>query len=89
MIVPSAPNTIVVGGEGAVVIWEPPEVPNGVIINYKIRFTGQGNPTTILTEATILYYVPSLMDIPHTTDTTVKVEVSDNTCLKTDDICCF
>ena len=79
-IVPSAPTVTVVGGDGAVVIWNTPEMPNGIIVSYELRFTGQETSSTILTEPTILYYVPSFMDFPHTTDETVKVEFSTYTC---------
>ena len=83
-IVPSAPSVTVVGGDGAVVIWNTPEMPNGIIVSYELRFTGQGTTTTKLTEPTVLYYAPSLMDFPPTTDTIVKVEVSNYTFVQTD-----
>ena len=60
--------------EGAtVLIWEPPDIPNGPIINYEIRFTGQGNQTTVLTDAEVLLY--SFADIPLKNNGTITVEV--------------
>ena len=82
--VPSAPSVTVVGGDGTVMIWNTPEMPNGNKVSYELRFTGQETSTTILTEPTILYYVPTFMDMAHTSDPTLKVEVSNHTCFKTD-----
>ena len=72
--VPSAPVITVIGGDGAVVIWDTPEMPNGIIVEYELRFTGLQNQTTVTTKDP--YYVPNLEDIPQADGDTVTVEVS-------------
>lgn len=80
--VPSAPNMTVVGGDGAVIIWNTPEMPNGIIIEYELRFTGQGTTKTVQGGVEELYYVPNLADIPQTNGDTVTVEVSNLACFR-------
>ena len=75
-LVPGAPEVIVVGGDGAVVIWNTPSIPNGIIINYELKFTAQRESITVLVDAEGLYDVPSLSDIPQASDNLVTVEVS-------------
>ena len=70
---PSAPKVTVIEEGVAVVIWEQPDMPNGAIINYEIRFTGQGNQTTVLTDADVLHY--SFTNIPLKNNGTIIIEV--------------
>ena len=74
-IVPSAPKVTVIGEGVAVVIWEPPEMSNGAIINYELRFTGQGEQTTVLVDGETVHYIPSLTDIPQPNNGTITVQV--------------
>ena len=78
-IVPSAPNVTIreeVPGI-AVVTWEPPEMSNGVIINYELRFTekGNGDQTTVLIDPKVLHYIVSWLDIPQTNNGTITIQV--------------
>ena len=74
-IVPNAPEVTVVGEGVAVVFWEPPEITNGLIVNYELRFTGIGDKTTLLVDGEVLYYIPSSADIPHSNNGTVTAQV--------------
>ena len=61
----------------AVVTWEPPEMSNGVIINYELRFheKGNGDQTTVLIDPKVLYYIVSCLDIPQTSNGTITIQV--------------
>ena len=78
-IVPSAPK-VIIGKEVpviAVVTWEPPEISNGVIINYELRLTekGNGDQTTVLIDPKVLHYIVSWLDIPQTSNGTITIQV--------------
>ena len=75
-LVPNAPEVVVVGGEGAVVLWDIPSMPNGIIINYELKFTAQRESITVLVDVEHLYYVPSLSDNSQASGNLVTVEVS-------------
>ena len=72
---PNAPKVTVVGEGVAVVFWEPPEITNGVIINFELRFTGQGEQTTVLVDGEVLHYIPSMTDIPQANNGTITMQV--------------
>ena len=74
-VVPSAPKVTVIGEGVAVVIWEPPEMSTGVILNYELKFTGKGEQTTVLVDGEVLHYIPSLTDIPQNNNGTITVQV--------------
>ena len=78
-LAPSAPEVTVVGGDGAVVIWDIPSMPNGIIINYELKFTAPKESITMLVDTEDLYYVPSLSDVPQANGSMVTVEVGDFT----------
>ena len=80
--VPSAPDVTVIGGNGAVVVWDTPEMPNGVIVGYDLEFTRQGTSTTVQRGVEDLYYVPMLVDVPQANGDTVTVKVRSWTCFK-------
>ena len=81
--VPSAPIVTVIGGDGAVVIWDTPEMPKGIIVEYELRFTRLQNQTTVATKDQ--YYVPYLEDIPQADGDTVTEEVSNWNCFNVND----
>ena len=77
--VPGAPK-VTIGEEVpviAVVTWEPPETPNGVIINYELRFTEKenGDQTTVLIDPKVLHYIVGWLDIPQTSNGTITIQV--------------
>ena len=57
-------------------VWDPPEMPNGVIIKYELRFTRHETSKTVQRGVEDLYYVPNLADAPQANGDTVTVEVS-------------
>ena len=65
-----------VNGSYPIVVWNPPEQPNGVITNYRLVFRRGGNRTTIETNSDQTYYVIRSGDVPGTSgDFTVTVNI--------------
>ena len=78
-IVPSAPKVTIREEVPviAVVTWEPPEMSNGIIINYELQFTEKesGDQTTVLIHPKVLHYTVGWLDIPQKSNGTITIQV--------------
>ncbi len=71
--VPSAPRNVRVFTD--VVVWGPPQNPNGIITGYEVKFSGSSGSESVNKEASESYHIISDTDLSRLQGS-IEVEVS-------------